>query len=47
MVIEILNGENTNNWNSFTQHLWDNSNNQVFDDNLKVTDQKKHFNTKQ
>ena len=31
---------NTNNQNLFTEHLSDNSSNQVFDDNLKATAQK-------
>ena len=35
-----INFENTNNRNSFTERLSDNSNNQVLSDNLKVTDQK-------
>ena len=39
--------ESTNNGNSFTERLSDNSDNQVLGDKLKVTDQKKHFNSKQ
>ena len=35
-----VNFENTNNRNSFTERVSDNSNNQVFDDNLQVIDQK-------
>ena len=39
--------ESANNGNSFTERLSDNSDNQVLGDKLKVTDQKKHFNSKQ
>ena len=39
--------ESTSNGNSFTERLSDNSDNQVLGDKLKVTDQKKHFNSKQ
>ena len=38
MLIQIF--EDTNNRNSFTERLSDNSNNQRFDVNLKITDQK-------
>ena len=38
-IIDV-NFENTNNRNSFTERVSDNSNNQVFDDNLQVIDQK-------
>ena len=39
-VTWITNNGNTNKQNPFTEHLSDNSSNQVFDDNLKATTQK-------